>query len=158
MSTQKLMYTIAPPPAREFRKGDVVDILDRNLKQLSVEQITYVGTNIVRTGPSKRQWSSKTGLFFDGVAFFPFPSIRLSSEGELTDEIIQEKLKEAFMPLRINDIVVVLRSSGAAHKSKVVAMKADNVIELSDGRSFSNDTGERVLRDTTKTWPCVRKL
>ena len=73
----ELTYVPPEPPVRPFRKADRVETLNREGGVIGEQIVTAVRGNIVRTDCGRR-WSAH-GWWFDGLASWPFPSIRLKS-------------------------------------------------------------------------------
>lgn len=72
-----LTYIPPEPPPRPFAVGDEVEKLDRNGRVMASQRITKVGKRRVTTD-DKRGWRCADGWWWDGEAYWPFPSIRLA--------------------------------------------------------------------------------
>lgn len=70
-----LEYVPPTPPPRPFAKGDVVEVLDREGRVLSRQDVTRAGPRVVRTGCGRR-WR-QDGWWIGEERAWPFPSIRL---------------------------------------------------------------------------------
>lgn len=74
LAIMSLTYKVPEPPGRPFRKGDIVETLDRNGGVMGTEVVVYAGPKIVRTKDGRR-WN-QDGWWVGEIAW-PFPSIRL---------------------------------------------------------------------------------
>lgn len=69
-----LTYHVPDPPARPFKKGDAVAIVDREGNDIGRQTVTAAGKRIVTTDCG-RQWTQNCWRW-DGEREWPFPSIR----------------------------------------------------------------------------------
>lgn len=65
-------------PIRAFRKGDIVEKLNRNGEVVSVVRVTYASSKVVHTSCGRR-WDQR-GWWFPDEHAWPFPSIRLKDK------------------------------------------------------------------------------
>ena len=71
-----LTYVEPTPPMRPFKKGDKVEVLDRDGSVLSRRTVIRAGKRVAVTECSRR-WRQADGWFIGSTAAHPFPSIRL---------------------------------------------------------------------------------
>lgn len=74
-----ITYQVPEELPRKFRRGDRVEVCDRDLSPMSLQRVVYAGTKIVRTSCGRR-WRASDGWWIGSNGTWPFPSIRLAGK------------------------------------------------------------------------------
>ena len=75
-----LIYKVPATITRPFRRGDLVEVCDRDLVAMSTQRVVYVGKRIVRLD-CRRRFRSSDGWWVGENGIWPFPSIRHQKKG-----------------------------------------------------------------------------
>jgi len=72
-----LTYKVPVPPLRQFRPGDVVEVLDREFNVIGRQKVVMASGRICKT-ECGRIWAQDGWRIDDDNTRRPFPSIRLA--------------------------------------------------------------------------------
>jgi len=77
-----LTYKLPEPLNRPFRRGDRVEVCDRDLRVMDVESVVYAGKKVVRLFGGRR-FRASDGWYIGTNGTWPFPSIRHANTSEV---------------------------------------------------------------------------
>lgn len=77
-----LTYVPAEAPARPFKVGDLVDVIDREGKVMSTREVTKKEDSDVLTDCGR--WWTRSGWWIGDCRAWPFPTIRHSQSPQDT--------------------------------------------------------------------------
>lgn len=73
-----LTYKRPKKPQTPFKRGQLVEVCDRDLTTMSVVKVVYAGKRITRLADGRR-FETETGWWVGENGSWPFPSIRHST-------------------------------------------------------------------------------
>jgi hypothetical protein len=71
-----LTYVVPTNPRRAFKRGDIVDVMDRECKRMSSQRVTFARKNFIVT-ECGRHWN-QDGWWIGENGTWPFPWIKHS--------------------------------------------------------------------------------